>query len=155
MKKLLLFLSGIIILQLIPISKFEIEDYHTKKITVMVQGEVKEAKQLTLDVYSPLQDVLDEIEVTENADLSQLNPLMILKDQDVIVIPQKTTIVKISINHASKEELMMIKGIGEKKADDIIAYRIEHGYFQTLEDLMNIPGIKQKTFDQLKDSICL
>ncbi|MBQ1385486.1 MAG: helix-hairpin-helix domain-containing protein, partial [Erysipelotrichales bacterium] len=53
------------------------------------------------------------------------------------------------------EELMRVNGIGEGKAEAIIAYREEHGLFQCLEDLMKIKGIKEKTFEKLKDSLCL
>ena len=122
---------------------------------VYVQGEVKENKALELKKYSTLENVLESIELTNEADLSNLNPLMIVKDQDVIVIPKESEIVKISINYASFDELLLIPGIGESKALKIIEYRNTNGLFQTLEDLMKIDGIKQKTFDKLKDFICL
>ena len=60
---------------------------------------------------------------------------------------------KININTASKEELMTLSGIGEAKADMILSYREEHGAFQKIEDIMNISGIKEGVFGQIKDSI--
>ncbi|MBQ1505935.1 MAG: helix-hairpin-helix domain-containing protein, partial [Erysipelotrichales bacterium] len=45
--------------------------------------------------------------------------------------------------------------VGEGKADAISEYRESHGFFQSLEDLMKIKGIKEKTFEKLKDSLCL
>lgn len=60
---------------------------------------------------------------------------------------------KININKASKEELMTLPGIGEAKADSIIAYRDEHAKFQTIEDIQQIPGIKEAIFSRVKDRI--
>ena len=62
---------------------------------------------------------------------------------------------KININTASKEELMTLDGIGEKKAGWIIEYRELHGSFQTIQDIMKVSGIGNKTFESLKDYICV
>ena len=60
---------------------------------------------------------------------------------------------KISINKASKEELMTLSGIGEAKADAIIAYRNQNGLFTKLEDLINVSGISENVFNKIKDAI--
>lgn len=60
---------------------------------------------------------------------------------------------KVNINTAPKEELMTLKGIGESKAEDIIAYRESHGGFSKIEDIMKISGIKNAAFDKIKDDI--
>lgn len=60
---------------------------------------------------------------------------------------------KININTADKETLMTLRGIGEAKAEDIIRYRREHGPFGTIEDIMNISGIKEAAFEKIKDHI--
>jgi len=62
---------------------------------------------------------------------------------------------KVSINTASKDELMTLKGIGEAKAQDIIKYREKNGPFKTLEDLMNVSGIGEVAFEKLKEQIKL
>ena len=62
---------------------------------------------------------------------------------------------KISINTASLEELMKLKGIGEAKAKDIIAYRETNGPFQSIEDLKNIPGIGDSIIASIKEDITL
>ncbi len=59
----------------------------------------------------------------------------------------------LDINTAGKEEFMTLPGIGEAKADIIIRYREEHGAFQSIEELMNIPGIKEGVFNKIKSSI--
>lgn len=60
---------------------------------------------------------------------------------------------KVNINTASMEELMTLPGIGETRAQSIIDYRKASGKFKKAEDLMNIPGIKDGSFQKLKDHI--
>lgn len=61
---------------------------------------------------------------------------------------------KISLNKASKEELMSLTGIGEAKANDIISYR-EQQPFILLEDIMKVKGIGEAMFAKIKDKITL
>ncbi|MBQ1526828.1 MAG: helix-hairpin-helix domain-containing protein [Lachnospiraceae bacterium] len=61
----------------------------------------------------------------------------------------------ININKADKTQLMTISGVGEAKAEKIIAYREEFGGFKAIEDIMNIPGIKEGMFSKIKDQICV
>ena len=58
----------------------------------------------------------------------------------------------VSINTATKEELMTISGIGESKADAIIEYRKENS-FKTIEDIKNVSGIGDALFEKIKDYI--
>lgn len=60
---------------------------------------------------------------------------------------------KININTASKRQLMLLDGIGETTAQKIIDYRTENGNFKTIEELMNVSGIGEKKFGQIKDKI--
>jgi competence protein ComEA len=60
---------------------------------------------------------------------------------------------KVNINSATKEQLMTIKGVGEKKADSILDYRSKHGKFFKIEDLKKIAGIKDGLFNKIKDYI--
>ena len=60
---------------------------------------------------------------------------------------------KININTASLSELMTLPGIGESKAQAIIAYRTSNGNFGTVEELMKIPGIKEGVYSQISDQI--
>lgn len=61
----------------------------------------------------------------------------------------------VSINRASAEELDTLPGIGPSLAQAILEYREEHGGFSTLEELMEVPGIGEKIFAELKDQIVL
>ena len=68
---------------------------------------------------------------------------------------ESSTNEKISINKATKEELMKLSGIGESKALDIINYRNENGLFKSIEDLKQISGIGEKLFEKIKDQITI
>lgn len=60
---------------------------------------------------------------------------------------------KVDINQADKETLMTLTGIGETRAEAILAYREANGGFSVVEDLMLVEGIKEKTYEKLKDEI--
>lgn len=60
----------------------------------------------------------------------------------------------VNINTATKEELMTLPGIGESRAESIIAYREENGGFRSIEDIMKVSGIKDAAFDKIKNYIC-
>jgi len=59
----------------------------------------------------------------------------------------------ININTADAGDLMTLPGIGESKANAIISYRQEHGFFTSIEDIMKIDGIKEGIFNNIKDYI--
>ena len=59
----------------------------------------------------------------------------------------------VNINTATLEELDKLPGIGPTTAQNIIDYRTEHGPFQRIEDLMNVPNVGPATFDRLKELI--
>jgi competence protein ComEA len=60
---------------------------------------------------------------------------------------------KVNINTASAEELAQLKGIGPSHASKIVAYREKNGPFKMPEDLMQVSGIGQKTFDTNQELI--
>ena len=59
----------------------------------------------------------------------------------------------ININTATSEQLQTLSGIGESKAAAIIAYREENGYFESTEDITNVSGIGDSTYEKIKDYI--
>ena len=141
-------------------------------IQVHVAGEVMQPGLYHLPEGANVQDAIEvALGATENAGLDLINLATILNDGQRITIPPKTDPqnsleiperssglqVKglININTASQEELESLPGIGEVKARAIIDYRTQNGYFLNLEELLNVAGIGQKTYDQLKDLITI
>lgn len=122
---------------------------------------------------------------TSRAQLKAINRAVLLKDQDKIHIPYKGEKVenaatigtgtgspasstssesgsseqgsgeKINLNTANVADLQKLTGIGEKKAEQIIAYREQKGSFKKIEDLMQVSGIGEKTFASLKDQLAV
>lgn len=61
-------------------------------------------------------------------------------------------IYPINLNTATADELTMVKGIGEAKANSIIAYREEHGAFNSVEELKEVDGIGDTLYEQIAGS---
>ncbi|MGX7148632.1 competence protein ComEA [Enterococcus sp. DIV0840] len=109
--------------------------------------------------------------VSDAADTKQVNFSERITDQMVIYVPkigeevqiseksseslesESKDTSKINLNKASETELQALPGVGQKKAQEIIRYREENGGFKTIEDLKNISGFGEKTFEKLKESI--
>lgn len=130
-----------------------IED--NKEISVEIKGEVYEEQILKIPLGSNIQDLINMIQLTDNADLSQLSYLDILHNNQIIVIPSKSCEDKISINSANLYELSVLPGVGKSTAIKIIEYRSKNGGFHRLEDLKNISGIGDKKYEKIKPYICL
>ncbi|KRN34353.1 ComE operon protein 1 [Liquorilactobacillus mali] len=62
----------------------------------------------------------------------------------------ETETQKYDINQVTKEELETIPGIGDKKAEQILAYRTEHGRINQLDELKDISGVGDKTFERFQ-----
>ncbi len=60
---------------------------------------------------------------------------------------------KININSAGEADLVKLDGIGEALARRIIKYREENGAYGTIEEIMNVSGIGEKKFANIKDYI--
>jgi competence protein ComEA len=100
----------------------------------------------------------------EDADLSKVNLASIVTDEQKIIIPailvyeensSTTTNGHININTASEKELEEITGVGPSTAKKIIQYRESKGYFTDIEDMLNVEGIGQSKFEQMKDEITI
>lgn len=76
-------------------------------------------------------------------------------DSDLVQKDSNDTEKLININTATKESLMTLPGIGESRAESIIAYREQNGYFSSVEDIMKVSGIKEAAFEKIKDYICI
>ncbi len=62
---------------------------------------------------------------------------------------------RVNINTASEQELSAISGIGAGKAAAIVRYRQENGSFSSVEDIMKVSGIKEGTYEKIKDKITI
>lgn len=134
-----------------PIETFENLSMSTIRVTVFDLNQ--ESKEYTLDLYSTMQDLLKLIEC-DACDLSRLNPQSPLSHKDVIVLYPKVETC-ISLNQASVDQLDDLPGIGPALAQRIIDYRSVHGFFQQLEDIMLVKGIKTALFSKMHAILCL
>lgn len=101
----------------------------------------------------------------EEADTVYVNLADILEDGEQLYIPtveeaeelRESQLVsqngKINLNSADRSQLCTLPGIGESRADDIIAYRTQHGGFSDAEEIMLVPGIKTSVYEKIKDRI--
>lgn len=151
-----------------------------KEITCDISGAVNEEGVYTLTNGARLDELIKAAGgLRKNAQLKAINRALILKDQEKVHIPFKGEKVtracasgdpqtensrqeqetdsgnKINLNQASSSDLQKLNGIGQKKAEQIIAYRQEKGEFKKIEDLMQVSGIGEKTFAALKDKITI
>jgi competence protein ComEA len=59
----------------------------------------------------------------------------------------------VNINTATKEELTSLKGIGDKRAQEIINYRTKNGPFKSVDDLGKVPGIGPGILKQIRSNV--
>ena len=133
-------------------------DLNQDPIVINVSGEVRNPGPIKAEPYTTVQEILEQADPTDDADLSGLNPDMVLNDHDVLIIPRQKEPEepqRISINQSDAEELTKLTGIGPSIAARIVEYRNEHGLFQNTEDLMNVQGIGQAKYESLSSQICL
>ena len=62
---------------------------------------------------------------------------------------------KVNINTAGSEELQTLAGVGPAIASRIIDYRNTNGSFKSIEEITNVSGIGEKTYEKFKDQICV
>ena len=68
-------------------------------------------------------------------------------------VPSASSDNLLNINQASESELMQLPGIGQVKAAAIVTYRNSNGPFSSIEEIKNVPGIKEAAFDKIKGMI--
>ena len=71
----------------------------------------------------------------------------------ILVVSSQDKAGKIDLNTADKALLCTLPGIGESRAESIMAYRQKHGDFQKIEDVMKVSGIKEAAYEKIKDYV--
>lgn len=66
-----------------------------------------------------------------------------------------TAMAAVNVNTATKEQLMLLEGIGEVKAQAILDYRASKGPFKSVGDLVNVPGIGEATLKKIQKDVVL
>ena len=103
---------------------------------------------------------------SEGADESRINLAGYLHDGDMVFFPEVGENLPegaveagnsglININTANAEQLCTLPGIGSSKATSIIKYREENGAFTDISQIMNVSGIGENLFNNIKDLICI
>lgn len=140
-------------------------------IMIHITGAIKNPGVIEVDKDFRLKDVVDKCGgLNENADINNINLAMKVEDEMKIHIPsieetneniKEVSNInqnidnqnnKVNLNKATKEELMTLPGIGESKSEKIIQYR-EDNIFKKIDDIKNVNGIGEKTFESFKDLI--
>ncbi|MDU3188573.1 MAG: helix-hairpin-helix domain-containing protein [Streptococcus mitis] len=139
-------------------------------ITVDVKGAVKSPGIYDLPVGSRVNDAVQKAGgLTEQADGKSLNLAQKVSDEALVYVPTKgeeasqqagseapsstSKDKKINLNKASLEELKQVKGLGGKRARDIIDHREANGKFKSVDELKKVSGIGAKTIEKLKDYV--
>ena len=141
-------------------------------ITVDVKGAVKSPGIYDLPVGSRVNDAVQKAGgLTEQADSKSLNLAQRVSDEALVYVPTKgeeaaasqqtgsgtppstSKEKKVNLNKASLEELKQVKGLGGKRAQDIIDHREANGKFKSVDELKKVSGIGAKTIEKLKDYV--
>ncbi|MEE1085591.1 MAG: ComEA family DNA-binding protein [Schaedlerella sp.] len=153
--------------------KKEKQEDSKEKICVYVCGAVKTPGVYELENGARIHEAIAYAGgLKPEADENYVNQAQLLEDGVQIYIPTEeetkensfsaevsasssgiTEDGKVDLNLATKEDLMTLDGIGESRAESILAYRQNNGVFQCIEDLMKVDGIKEGVFQKIKDSI--
>lgn len=142
----------------------------TTHIVIDLKGAVEKPGVYTMTDGERVIDAIDKAGgLLPDADENTINLAGLLKDEMVIYIPKigedsaqpvfQTSGVggendgKVRVNSATAEELQKLQGIGPSKASAIITYREENGPFKTVDEILNVSGIGEKTLENIKDQI--
>lgn len=138
-------------------------------ITVDVKGAVKTPGIYDLPVGSRINDAVQKAGgLTDSADSKSINLAQKISDEALVYVPTKEEATsqetqssasntkenkKVNLNKASVEELKQVKGLGAKRAQDIIDHRESNGKFKSVDELKKVSGIGAKTIEKLKEYV--
>ncbi|KPB05072.1 helix-hairpin-helix domain-containing protein [Bacillus sp. CHD6a] len=145
-----------------------------QEILIDIKGHVMEPGVYRMKTGERIIDAVEKAGgFLEGADSDQVNLAALLVDEMVIIVPKEGEVVNevihqpvrnengesetsgalVNINTATEEELTSLTGIGPSKAKAIVDHRTESGLFKKIEDLMQVTGIGQKSFEKLRNEI--
>lgn len=142
-----------------------------KEIYVDIGGQVKNPGVYAVEDGARVFEVIEKAGgLTGDAAVDQFNRAETVTDGQKIWIPSEEELAeegggtgpavsgaaangKININTADSQTLQEIPGVGPATAEKIIAYRTEQGRFSSIEQLKDVSGIGEKTFQKMKDKI--
>ncbi|MHC9536801.1 helix-hairpin-helix domain-containing protein [Dellaglioa sp. BT-FLS60] len=122
------------------------------------QKQINLAQKVTdeMVIYVPAKG---EIKATaasnSNAQPSSVGGIESSSDTDTDTKEKPASDSTVNLNTATKEQLQELTGIGPKKAEQILQYREEHQSFKTTDEIKEVGGIGDKTFESLKDSLAV
>ena len=117
-------------------------------------GMREDASGISVNQAQPLCDGQQvSVPTVQEAEERNLTPVVseIQEDQTGAEMDAGTGLV--NLNTADIQTLKTLSGIGDSKAQAILAYREEHGGFSSIEEVMQVPGIKESIFSKIKDKI--
>lgn len=137
----------------------------SSSITVDVSGAVMDPGVFDLPVGSRVNDAVKLAGgFSPSADSSGVNLAAVIRDGEKILIPESVSTEKLvdlsntdsilmNLNTATMDELEQLPGIGPQKASAIVSYRESYGNFQTISDLLYVPGIGQSIIDTISNYV--
>ena len=145
----------------------EAEGDAPRDLTVYVAGAVAHPGVVLLVEGDRVVDAIEEAGgPLPEADLESLNLAQPVQDGQKILVPRveegggeesgpagEPTRGKVNLNHASRQELEELPGIGPTLAERIVAYREKAGCFKSVEELKQVSGIGEKKFAELRDLV--
>lgn len=137
----------------------------TNSISVSISGEITRAGTYIVDVNSTLASLISVASgVTSNADELAYDTTYVLSDGLSFYIAPKydntdvcslEPISKVNINSDDEDTLQEVSGIGSTIAKSIVSHRESNGDFRRIEDLKNVSGIGNATFEKVKNYVVL
>lgn len=146
-----------------------------RPVVVDVRGAVEAPGVYELPPGARVQDaILAAGGLSPDADLSTVNLARRLRDEEVVVLlrlpepgstpevavsdgvagaPSGDIPARININTATLAELDVLPGVGEVTAERIVRFREENGPFRSVDDLIHVEGISDRTIDEFRDQV--
>ncbi len=156
----------------------DVQNETTEYIYVQISGAIKTPQVAKLKKGARVFELIDSSGgFTADASNAYVNKILnlakVLNDGEKVYIPfaieeldtnfatkysttsTDTTSLIVNINTADKETLKTLPQIGDSTADKIIDYRNKNGAFKAIDEIKNVSGIGDKTFEELKDLISI